>query len=219
MKATPAKLKNYIGKKFGKLTVLDRCYRPSPKSGKTKIQALWRCLCECGTEIRVPSSRITLGIIKSCGCSRYRPLGDTELHRVYSSYRTDARKSLKKVFKITFEEFKAIIAQNCTYCNSPPSREIKIRGNKTYGLVQDFLSCFINGVDRIDSSKGYTSDNIVPCCTLCNMIKWKMTKEEFLCQVTKIYKHACAKKKGHENKAMKKLMPYNLFSIDKREEK
>jgi hypothetical protein len=28
-----------------------------------------------------------------------------------------------------------------------------------------------NGIDRVDNSKGYTPENTVPCCKICNKIK------------------------------------------------
>jgi hypothetical protein len=35
------------------------------------------------------------------------------------------------------------------------------------------------GLDRIDSKKGYTKDNCVPCCGFCNNLKaWYLTPSE-----------------------------------------
>ena len=36
-----------------------------------------------------------------------------------------------------------------------------------------------NGIDRLDSSLGYTKDNIVTCCKICNYAKNKMKFEDF----------------------------------------
>ena len=35
------------------------------------------------------------------------------------------------------------------------------------------------GIDRVDSSKGYTEDNVVPCCWIHNKMKSDMTYGEF----------------------------------------
>jgi len=36
-----------------------------------------------------------------------------------------------------------------------------------------------NGLDRVDSSKHYTLDNVVPCCTVCNRAKSNLTVADF----------------------------------------
>lgn len=43
-----------------------------------------------------------------------------------------------------------------------------------------------NGLDRIDSSKGYTIDNVVPCNHKINMAKNDDTTEDFLAWVKQI---------------------------------
>jgi len=37
----------------------------------------------------------------------------------------------------------------------------------------------VDGVDRVDNTKGYTKENCVPCCKICNRLKSDLTKEEF----------------------------------------
>lgn len=65
---TPAKiiLEDFIGKKFGRLTVLG--------AGGRNVRGieLWRCICECacGTEISVSKYQIKSGSKQSCGCLR-----------------------------------------------------------------------------------------------------------------------------------------------------
>ena len=48
------------------------------------------------------------------------------------------------------------------------------------------LKC--NGIDRIDSSKGYTVENSVPCCKYCNTAKNTMSVDEFLKWIGRVYK-------------------------------
>lgn len=45
----------------------------------------------------------------------------------------------------------------------------------------------ICGVDRVDSSKGYTIDNVVPCCDICNRMKLDKDITEFFDTIKRIY--------------------------------
>lgn len=55
--------KNLVGKKFGKLTVLELL----PDSNKFHRRQ-YRCLCDCGNETIVPSISLTTNHTLSCGC-------------------------------------------------------------------------------------------------------------------------------------------------------
>ena len=39
--------------------------------------------------------------------------------------------------------------------------------------------CFFNGVDRVNSNKGYILENCVSCCSWCNFSKSNRTVEEY----------------------------------------
>ena len=54
-------MKDIIGKKYGKLTVIER-------AGKTGIVQLIRCVCDCGNETTVRYPNLTSGTTTSCGC-------------------------------------------------------------------------------------------------------------------------------------------------------
>lgn len=57
-----SKLINLTGKKFNRLTVIQRY-------GKDKQgNALWLCLCSCGIEKLIPSNQLISGGTISCGC-------------------------------------------------------------------------------------------------------------------------------------------------------
>jgi hypothetical protein len=56
------------------------------------------------------------------------------------------------VWEITRDQYDKIVAGGCAYCSGPlPEAGI--------------------GLDRIDSSRGYSTDNVAPCCTACNVAK------------------------------------------------
>jgi len=54
------------GKRFGKLLVIGR----SDKKHATQEKTVWHCKCDCGKEIDVLSTYLTMGGVKSCGCHR-----------------------------------------------------------------------------------------------------------------------------------------------------
>ena len=45
------------------------------------------------------------------------------------------------------------------------------------------------GLDRLDSSIGYKKDNIVSCCTACNLMKGTLDQRDFVFQCMKIAKY------------------------------
>lgn len=54
--------KNLKEKRFGRLVVLEQA------EGKKNGCLLWKCKCDCGNEVVVPSGKLTSGRKRSCGC-------------------------------------------------------------------------------------------------------------------------------------------------------
>jgi len=46
-----------------------------------------------------------------------------------------------------------------------------------------------HGIDRVDSQKGYITENIVPCCKTCNLAKHVQSTEEFKQWIVTVYKN------------------------------
>ena len=57
-------LKDYEGKRFGRLTVIEYAGRLNPNS----TENYWRCICDCGKEITAGQTELQNGETKSCGC-------------------------------------------------------------------------------------------------------------------------------------------------------
>ena len=72
---TIKKYESYIGKKFGKLTILDL-----NMSG-----GYYRCKCDCGKEVKVPKYNIISGNTTSCGCQRKETLHNRQ-EKKYKEY-------------------------------------------------------------------------------------------------------------------------------------
>ncbi len=56
------KLIDRTGQRFGRLVALER------NGANVLKKALWRCRCDCGTEVCVPSGSLVTGNTTSCGC-------------------------------------------------------------------------------------------------------------------------------------------------------
>lgn len=92
------------------------------------------------------------------------------IQTLIGGYKINAKKRNIK-YDITEEQFAEITQKDCFYCGVKPSNVSKKKlSNGDY---------IYNGIDRVDNSKGYEIDNIVPCCRICNVAKNTLTLSEF----------------------------------------
>lgn len=174
-----------IGKKFGKLTVL-RFVGYDGKSSKNR--SWWECQCECGKVKNLSRDGLINAKTRSCGCERLNRYPNREIRlykRYYTVYKSNA-KLKKREFNLDFEMFISITKQDCFYCGTSPNKVFIDRDRKDL-LSDTTIKC--NGVDRVDSLKGYTLDNVVPCCQTCNLMKLDMSTDAFLSKIEQIYKY------------------------------
>ena len=86
------------------------------------------------------------------------------LKKLFSNYKAKAaRRGLS--WKLEFGEFRELSKQTCAYCGTAP--------------LQSYGSYRYNGVDRLDSRRGYIPLNCVSCCKVCNCAKKTLTFAEF----------------------------------------
>jgi hypothetical protein len=173
-----------VNRKIGILTVLNYSHSHIQPSGQKR--AMWDVLCECGVKKKMSTGTLTNGTI-SCGCVfnkkrkeglRKIEFGEANFNYKYISYKHSA-KNRNIDFCLTKDEFRGIIIKKCNYCNLEGKLHHTKRSEN--GL---FVS---NGIDRVDSSKGYFLDNCVPCCKVCNIMKSSLTKDEFIEHIRRIY--------------------------------
>lgn len=105
-------------------------------------------------------------------------------YKSYCSYRSGA-KARKLEWKLSEQDFLDLITKPCTYCGCIPCKKQKVY----YNLRKNEYE-LVNGIDRIDSSKGYTLNNCVTCCEQCNKMKLNYSVQDFLSKVREIYKHS-----------------------------
>jgi hypothetical protein len=110
----------------------------------------------------------------------------------FKDYVRGARRR-NRSFELTFNEFDTISSKACFFCGEEPKPRIVsvtvYAGKKTQtGWAKEkMVTEPRNGIDRLDNTKGYTLENCVPCCSVCNKLKSVLTLDEFLTAITKIY--------------------------------
>ncbi len=175
------RVRDLTGQRIGRWKVIDFAGLDE------RYQATWNCQCDCGTT-RIVSIKSLGGGSQSCGClavDRTKEVnclqpGESARRVVYGDYQRSAqRRGL--VFDLTPEQFYLVTQQPCYYCGSAT-----MRTRKTNESDDGFA---FNGIDRADNSRGYTVDNVVPCCTDCNYGKGTMSAKEFLDWIQQVYCH------------------------------
>ena len=171
------KIKDLTGQVFGKLTVEALSPERTCNSG-----AKWVCKCECGGTATVASTTLVSGKVRSCGCMRHpwsakTPQANTLFRRC--NYWAKAR---KLSFSLSFDEFFALISRPCHYCGAAP---VQLATPKR----RDKREAGYNGIDRVDSNVGYTIENSVPCCKVCNIAKREMPLSSFRAWIRKASAH------------------------------
>jgi hypothetical protein len=175
-RASEANLKDLTGHRFGKLVCIK--LHSKDKEGKYK----WLCLCDCGNQKIVPSNSLQSGKTNSCGCLRggqnRKEVGEAAFNSIIISYKKSAR-IRNLTYNLSNDLVRLITKQNCYYCGVAPFcvRTTPHSSSYTY-----------NGIDRVDNSRGYEPDNVVPCCKICNRTKREMSQEEFIAWAERIRK-------------------------------
>lgn len=163
---------NYVGFKTEAFTVIER---------REKSKWLVRCN-KCGKEYVKTISEVKKYQTAGClSCTpRFANSKSNDWH-LYIHYKGHARDKNRK-FELSYDEFKKLVHDNCFYCGSEPQIQHQLLKYSKNSIPQP-----LNGVDRIDSSKGYTIDNCVTCCSICNQMKSNIDQNLFLSQIEKIH--------------------------------
>lgn len=93
-------------------------------------------------------------------CEKHRSVSNR-----YKQYKSRCLK-FSRHFEMSISEFSKMVDKPCVYCGDDAT-----------------------GIDRVDSSKGYHADNIVPCCFTCNMMKSNTPADTWISHMNKIIQH------------------------------
>jgi hypothetical protein len=178
--------KERIGLKIGKWTIIQSI-NTIRKNGTTLIKYL--CKCECGIEKIFSFDKLNNNK-NYCGCCKKRPPPKytppkkvdrrcVAVTKIFASIKKGAL-NRELSFLLTKDEVAALIFSPCHYCGNPHSNGCTMK-DKNDGVYK------YNGIDRVDSSRGYSIDNVVPCCKWCNYSKMSRSVDDFLSHIYDIY--------------------------------
>lgn len=172
-----------IGMKYGKLTVISITGMRETKTGR-KIPVVL-CECECGKRAEKLLWDLRSGKTKTCGFD-HPHFDDRTLPAFNYAYNHAYRHQAKRrglLFDISKEDFRRLCESNCHYCGSEPDN-VSSRGLVKSGKYTSEWR--YNGLDRKDSNKDYTLDNVVPCCAICNRAKGAKSYKQFIAWIEAI---------------------------------
>jgi hypothetical protein len=189
--AASIRLTGVIGLKYGRLTAIkDLGLRNYGKSNRT----FFLFGCDCGSQVELPLKQVASMKTRSCGCLIYEDRINSTNRYVYKSIKSGA-KSRGLDFEISYNDFLSISSKECFYCGQIDKRNkwAYVGSSSNSSFVESVTNrklydSMINGLDRLDSSFGYTMDNIVSCCGTCNRAKMDLKLDDFLSHIKKIYK-------------------------------
>ncbi len=138
------------------------------------LGAVWYCTYKSGRGALI-ATRVLNG--DNFVGKRLLPPIESAARRLRAEYKYRDKKRHNGNFNISPYKFRELTSQDCHYCGQKPQSKMNRRTEATY---------IYNGLDRINSDKGYTVDNVVPCCRTCNIMKSDLTVKEFKEQVKKI---------------------------------
>ena len=149
--------KRHAGKKFGKLTAV----KPLLRTPSGSYRWLWRC--ECGATREALYGQVRRGITSSCGCSNN---SGNHVHGMshsteYGMLKRSKVRASRHGLEHTIELSDIKIPEYC-----PIFPHIKLEVNRK-GPPSDPSP----SLDRIDSTKGYTPDNIWVISNRANRLK------------------------------------------------
>lgn len=169
-------MNSLIGQSFKFLTVESK----DDSIRKTKNRAArWICKCVCGNKISARTDTLKQGKKKSCGCQKSRPSNSGNKNYKWSGYEEisgaiwnsikDSATSRNLEFSISIEQAWQLFIKQGKRC-AITSVDIFFGKNSKRTA----------SLDRIDSSLGYTIDNVQWVHKEINRMKWNMNQKDFI---------------------------------------
>lgn len=153
------------GSHIGMLTAIQS----TNKRQRGGIIWLWQCDCGNPELVEARFDYVSSGYIvccKNCTKENKRKLFQPA-YKILLEYRNGAKKRNLEWDLDSEDYFLEVIDSPCVFCGVSRS----------------------GGIDRIDSSKGYTRNNVQSCCQICNIMKNDYNQDQFLEHIKQIYRY------------------------------
>jgi hypothetical protein len=176
---------NLIGLKSNMLTVVE--YAGTRSYDKTHSERRWKCLCECGKYTNLSTAILTKNKVMSCGCvkningkeNRFWK-GFEDISGVFWLRILRNAKARNSDIDFNMEFLWDLYIKQNRKCKLSG---IEIHFNKKNGITAS--------LDRIDSSKGYTKDNIQWVHKDINRMKTDFPQDYFLDLCSSVANTSC----------------------------
>ena len=147
--------------------------------------------CNCGETFRFDfKKQYSPTNLERIACRWCRHASYRQPHRgerdAFRRIKADA-KNRGREFSISIEWFISECHKPCHYCGAVDSNKIKVKIMQKQGAVGHDIFRY-NGLDRIDSGLGYTKENCVSCCWICNRAKRDMSQKDFMEWIDRLVK-------------------------------
>lgn len=162
---------NLVGKKFGRLTVICKI---ESRNGRR----YWECKCDCGKIIQISGFRLVRHITRSCGCYKH----DETIKRQWKGHGEISGSLWKRILNQAKSRGLSVEITIEDAWNLFLSQE---RRCKLTRLPLVFSTGYIKAdgtasLDRIDSSIGYTKNNIQWVHKDVNQMKMDLAQDYFI---------------------------------------
>lgn len=155
--------KDLTGKRFGDLVV------DSYVGISSHLDSIWKCKCDCGSEVNVTAHRLNNGDVTHCGCKTLfekHGMSDQQIYYIWKSMRSRCNRT-------TDHDYKDYGGRGIKVCEE--------WNNSFMAFYNDMSDVYKEGLelDRIDNDLGYFKEN-------CH---WVTRKENVLNRRNTVYIH------------------------------
>lgn len=114
---------------------------------------------------------------KKCSSHRIGKNLRTPEETMWFRYKLRAEKE-NIVFSVSKKVFSQKLHEDCFYCGKPPQQKLNLTRKTDNKLIY-------NGIDRKENIIGYTNENVVACCWVCNQAKKNYSLQEWKSMIKK----------------------------------
>lgn len=171
-------MENLVGEKIGNWIILE--FSHTKIRCKNRYRHYWLAECiNCKFHRKMEKHNMACG--SKCQHCFGKKQGEAGLLVLMDNYIRNSKNN-ERIFELNKNDFIALTSSPCHYCLTPPEKIC--RGDKK--SKSHWGDYYYNGIDRVDNNIGYTLDNCVSCCVICNRAKNNLNYKDFVAYINRI---------------------------------